>query len=439
MKKLLLVAIICLLAACGVDQEYNPVVTPLAQTVIPRNVTSTKAILLGNSLNGGAQISERGFYYITNMDNAITQDTPIRELLPVMKEKGQQVDVPVSGEFEGKVEGLTRHTTYAAMAYVVTSAGTSYSNACVFTTPGEIPPTVSINKEYVKEEGSTNIVLTASMDAPGGDDVSEMGFVWSNTTIEPTLEDGTAITVDPVIGIFTTQLTDLVLLRKYYIRAYAKNAYGTSYSESLMALFMGDQFIDSRDGQSYPVKQYGNSVWMTENFRHLPEDKFQKGAWVQPQNYTSVSEAKASESYLVYGCLYDLETALALAPEGWHVATDAEWIELEIISGISQEDAWKENDWRGNTNDKLKASTWEGLGAWNNSMQFNLHPGGKNWFGAAFQDYKSLGFYWTSTINEGRPDGQLNPFYRFFSSGPGTGRFSDFPSQVALSVRYVMD
>ena len=54
-------------------------------------------------------------------------------------------------------------------------------------------------------------------------------------------------------------------------------------------------------------------------------------------------------------------------------------------------------------------------------------------------DFKQAGLYWTSTMNDHRADGALQPFFRWFSGGPATGRFSNFPECVGMSVRYVMD
>lgn len=62
----------------------------------------------------------------------------------------------------------------------------------------------------------------------------------------------------------------------------------------------------------------------------------------------------------------------------------------------------KEEDWRGNSNDRLKADTWQGNGNWSNELGFNIHPGGKQWCGGAFQDFKQAGLYWTSTMNDHR-------------------------------------
>ena len=76
---------------------------------------------------------------------------------------------------------------------------------------------------------------------------------------------------------------------------------------------------------------------MVENFRYVPADRLNKGIWVQGYNGSSAEEAMQSENYAIYGCLYDYQTAKDLAPEGWHLATDAEWNELEKLTDNAEE------------------------------------------------------------------------------------------------------
>lgn len=440
MKKIaLFIIIICSIFSCKDDESLNPAVQPLVQTLNPIGVTCEKAILVANELNGGGKIIERGFIYIDNSENAIKDGTPEVEVNKILSQEGTKLKASLEDDFQYILEGLTKETEYCVQAYIIGEQGKSYGHPILFQTSQEVPPTVSIVSEYEKEENTTNVIITANLDAVGGSDITEQGLVWSNIHQEPTLETGEVIKSDLALGKFKVKMENLQMLRKYYVRAFAKNKYGNAYSSTLMVLFMNDKFIDARDNEEYTVQQYGNSVWMTQNFRYIPENGINKEVWVQEYTGNSVEEAKASKYYKTYGCLYTLDMAKKIAPEGWHLATDEEWKELEIQTGMNSDMANLEDTWRGETNDKLKSEFWEGIGPWNNELKFNLHPGGKQWCGGAFQDCNQLGFYWTSTINENRSDGQLNAYYRFFSSGTGTGRFSDFPSCVGLSVRYVMD
>ena len=438
MKKILLSLIIAgCLFACD-DETLNPIVQPIAQTSEPMYITSTTATLVGNVLTGGGTVQERGFYYTEyTYDMKVSDYTPITLQQEVMK--GTQVVCTQDSEFSYSLENLEGDTDYYYLAYARTEMGISYGDPVLFaTSDGDVIPVLSIT-ETVKDEVNRNVIIKANIDAPGGAPIEEMGLVWSKEVAQPTIENGTKINIDVVLGAFEISLSDLVTFTKYYYRIFAKNKYGVGYSEPMMVMFVGDKFTDPRDKNTYKIKQYGNCIWMVENFRYVPADRLNKGIWVQGYNGSSAEEAMQSENYAIYGCLYDYQTAKDLAPEGWHLATDAEWNELEKLAGVSEELLMKEEDWRGNSNDRLKADTWQGNGNWSNELGFNIHPGGKQWCGGAFQDFKQAGLYWTSTMNDHRADGALQPFFRWFSGGPATGRFSNFPECVGMSERYVMD
>lgn len=428
---------VCSFYACS-DDTLNPIVQPVAQTNEPMYITSSTATLMGNVVTGGGTVTERGFYYTENTyEMKVSDFTPYQLQQVVMK--GTKVVCSQEGEFSYSLEKLNEDTEYYALAYAQTEMGISYGAPVLFaTSDGDITPVVSINPEAQKDNVNRDVVIKANIESAGGGPIEEMGIVWSKDVKEPTLENGTKVNAEVVLGEFEVKIQSLDTFTKYYIRSFAKNKYGIGYSDSMMVMFVGDKFVDPRDKNSYKIKQYGNSIWMVENFRYLPTEHLNRDVWVQSYSGSSVDEAKESEAYSVYGCLYNFKAAQALAPEGWHLATDDEWIELEKLTGMSDEVAYVEEDWRGNSNHKLKAETW-GSAGWNNEMEFGVHPGGKQWCGGAFQDFKSLGFYWTSTINDHRKDKQEQPFYRFFSGGPATGRFSDFPPCVGMSVRYVMD
>jgi uncharacterized protein (TIGR02145 family) len=90
-----------------------------------------------------------------------------------------------------------------------------------------------------------------------------------------------------------------------------------------------------------------------------------------------------------------------IAPEGWHVPSDAEWKQLEIDIGMSQEDADATN-WRGtDEGGKLKefgTAHWDSpnTGATNMSG-FTALPGG---YRSAYGGYNTMGSgarFWSST------------------------------------------
>jgi uncharacterized protein (TIGR02145 family) len=70
---------------------------------------------------------------------------------------------------------------------------------------------------------------------------------------------------------------------------------------------------DEKGGINYRVVKIGNQVVMAENFASTPHE----GAfWAYDKDEKNVVST---------GYLYDLETAKAMAPKGWHLPTKEEW------------------------------------------------------------------------------------------------------------------
>jgi len=101
-------------------------------------------------------------------------------------------------------------------------------------------------------------------------------------------------------------------------------------------------FIDTRDGNSYKTVKIGNQLWMAENLKYLPSVVSSSVGsytntcyYVYGYNGTNVSEAKLLSNYNSYGVLYNWEAAKLSCPEGWHLPSDKEWLQLfEFAGGI---------------------------------------------------------------------------------------------------------
>ncbi len=81
--------------------------------------------------------------------------------------------------------------------------------------------------------------------------------------------------------------------------------------------------FDTRDGQSYPVIRINNQIWLAENFRYLPSKE--KG---DPYDTSCVYNNDNSYLDKGYGRLYDYDTANHIAPEGWKLPSNEDFIEL---------------------------------------------------------------------------------------------------------------
>jgi uncharacterized protein (TIGR02145 family) len=287
----------------------------------------------------------------------------------------------------------------------------------------------------------TNITTTTAscsgnVTSDGGSSVTARGFCWS-TSENPTISNSKT-TDGRGLGTYTRNITGLSPNTTYYVRAYATNAQGTAYGKQKPFRTYGNTFTDSRDSKVYKTVTIGEQVWMAENLAYLPSvvgsgtgsDDY--GHETDPYYYvydyygTDVDEAKAYtfildtetiDPYTTYGVLYNWPAAMngavtsssnpsgvqGICPTGWHLPSDAEWQQLEIHLGMSQEEA--NNDvWRGtDEGGKMKetgTSHWLSVSeGTTNESGFTALPGGyrRNDGGFFINGYD--GYWWSSTEN----------------------------------------
>lgn len=202
-------------------------------------------------------------------------------------------------------------------------------------------------------------------------------------------------------------------------------------------------FTDFRDTTEYSWIKIGEQVWMAENLKYLPsvigsgtESFTEPYYYVYGYNGTSVAAAKATENYTTYGVLYNWTAAMSACPEGWHMPSDAEWKQLEMYIGMTEEQAngW---GWRGsNEADKLKET---GTTHWpspnegaTNEVGFTALPSGEYDYG--FYNIGNHGYWWTATEYETNSAWNRYIYYNFSS----IGRFFYYRS-LGYSVRCVRD
>ncbi len=218
-------------------------------------------------------------------------------------------------------------------------------------------------------------------------------------------------------------------------------------------------FIDPRDGHKYKYVKIGDQTWMAENLAYMPwvnpPKKQEYGIWIYDYEGDDVGEAKATENYQKYGCLYDWATAMALGPDylekqwdgdpennqglcppGWRMPSDKDWMEVEHSLGMP--DSVLELMWdRAGESYGLppvgkyfrSSISWVSGGNGTNSSGFNALPSG--WLNTEInQSFNKLGYetyYWTSTSDNyisGNNYPNFTSIYRQFV-GYQTTRFSD--------------
>ncbi|GAB4398758.1 MAG: hypothetical protein OHK0053_17940 [Microscillaceae bacterium] len=102
-----------------------------------------------------------------------------------------------------------------------------------------------------------------------------------------------------------------------------------------------NSLVDVRDGQTYRTVQIGNRVWMAENLRY----KLEPEAPCYGTDPTWTADLTEKEQFCEkYGILYNSRVLFNqiedLAPEGWHVATEAEWkaLQTSITVTVNKQD-----------------------------------------------------------------------------------------------------
>ncbi len=154
-----------------------------------------------------------------------------------------------------------------------------------------------------------------------------------------------------------------------------------------------------------------DQIWSTKNldvdhYRNgdsIPEVRdatewanLKTGAWCYYNNDTTLGA--------IYGKLYNwyaVNDPRGLAPAGWHVPSDGEWIILEMCLGMSQTEANK-TGYRGTDEyEKLKESGtahWQNPNAGaTNESGFTALPGGYRYINGGFAGLGYGGSWWTST------------------------------------------
>ncbi|MCP4122607.1 MAG: hypothetical protein GY751_12710 [Bacteroidetes bacterium] len=173
---------------------------------------------------------------------------------------------------------------------------------------------------------------------------------------------------------------------------------------------------DSRDGQTYTIVTIGNQTWMEENLNFDP----------QAGNYWCFDDDPGNCD--VYGRLYDWNTAINIAPDGWHLPSDIEWQELidhlggSLIAGGKMKETGIEHWDAPNT------------GA-DNSSGFTARAGGNystNTMG--FYDFGSNGLWWSSTAH----NTDIAWLRVLYADGTNVLR-ATFEKDYAVSVRCIKD
>ena len=192
-------------------------------TVQTTSVTNIRAnsVQTGGSVecDNDITILERGMCWSTQIDNPTILDSK--------KSEGTGV-----GTFISSIDNLNASTKYYIRAYATTEYGTTYGNSISATTTSGLP-TVKISPLNYKSTTASSISVNGDIVSQGDASITACGFCWSTSGV-PTIANSHS-TQSGGVGKYNFTITGVTPYNStYYIRAYATNAYGTSYSDVII-------------------------------------------------------------------------------------------------------------------------------------------------------------------------------------------------------------
>lgn len=329
-------------------------------------ISETMANGGGNIYNGGrTSVNSRGLCWSTEPNPTIINK--------------RTLNGTGDGSFFSSLTNLSPNTTYHVRAYASNTSGTAYGNNVSFSTNNSDIPILTTSS--ISNLTSTSCTSGGTILFEGNSDIISRGVCWS--TIDPPnitdlrTKDGSGTEA------FTSNISGLDIDSIYYIRAYATNSEGTAYGNSLYLKPLKSTIKDI-DGNEYSTVRIGTQVWTVEN---LKVTKYQNGDPIPNILDNSVWNNMETGAYCdydnntmntdVYGNLYNwfaVSDTRNIAPEGWHVATYAEYqLLLDYLGGSMDADEKLRND------------------------GFNALSGGKRNNDGVFIEQGIYPYFWTST------------------------------------------
>lgn len=329
--------------------------------------------------------------------------------LPTTYLSTKTVNTIITDTFTNNISNLLPNKTYYIRAYAKNSEGINYSDQKTIHTLVD-PRLPTIITDTVTELGYNYAISGGTVLSNGGFYVSARGVCW-NTTGNPDVNQNISINGTET-GNFSSNIPNLLPNTTYYYKAYATNSIGTAYGqEKTFTTAPGDSvFTDPRDGQLYTFRHIGSQVWMTRNLN------YGTAGWCYGNNPFYCT---------LFGKLYNWDTALNVAPPGWHLPADSEWTTLvnylggPAVAGPAMKGFLF---WRDTYCDTIT-----------NSSSFSAYPGGvANLEGSSFSFVLSHAYWWSST-----PVGTSNASGKDLPACSNTILNGSFDRRVGLAIRCV--
>jgi hypothetical protein len=228
------------LTICNGQLKWAPYLPSVTTSSPVSSITQTTAIVSGNVTNDGCGSVTRGICYSTSPNPTIAN---------TVVNSGQG-----TGSFQATLSNLSSATTYYVKAFATNGAGTTYGNQVTFQTSIVTLPALYLDSVSFTRNYSDSINLfsfyqyfNGNLTSAGGS-ATTTGFVWSTST-NPNLSNS-FVTYGTLFGpsdftsnaeidfydwYYSNNQTPIIYPNTtYYIRAFATNSAGTTYSNQLI-------------------------------------------------------------------------------------------------------------------------------------------------------------------------------------------------------------
>lgn len=201
------------------DSSANDASKPTVVTNPVQAVNKTTATCSGKVVsNGQSTILARGICYSTSTNPTIEDKTVYNP--------------GATGTFYNTLVGLQPITQYYYRAFAKNTAGIAYGAVQTFTTTETTITLPTVTTTSATEISETSAVSGGEVTSAGGGTLVARGICWA-TTANPTIANNVINDSTNSVGIFTSNITNLVAGTTYYVRAFATNSGGTGYGTQI--------------------------------------------------------------------------------------------------------------------------------------------------------------------------------------------------------------
>ncbi|MRJ09922.1 hypothetical protein EDL98_02335 [Ornithobacterium rhinotracheale] len=310
-----------------------------------------------------------------------------------------------------------------------------------------IPPTSAYLHTTVKQIVNENNELSAEFKWMKSEDddriLTDDGLRKEKITYDLYLSKNTNFSSSDIVASDLTSLTfiatDLSYDTDYFAKVVSKDENGGATDSNIVEFRTRKEiktgtldikegtWSDPKDGKVYKTVTINGKTWLAENYAYVPyvdqssSDKIKLCSVYGLENPATKEEIVSHPNYRKYGVLYTSDVIEDLNLDGWHVATDEEWKELEKLSGMQESEVNAQGyKYRGKTMHKFvnENERFDSFKATKptNEIPLNIVYGGyfrSNFRGNVYTGENNFTYIWTSTKD--KTYNLQGNFYRAFA------------------------